>query len=129
MWQSLMSHVISDPSGCCSLGTQPRLFVISSAPSLLIFYLFCLFFPSVSSPLALLHHSGRSGLCSMLIVVPIRLPRAPLTQAFFFPCMALLQYTSHSLFIYYLLFVFLTERSNRRSKAVSWSPLQHHYQV
>ena len=102
MLQSLMSRVISDPPGCCSLGTQPRLFVISSAPSLLIFYLFCLFFPSLSSPLALLHHSGGSGLCSMLIVLPIRLPRAPLTQVFFSPLHGTL--TVHITFLIYIIY-------------------------
>lgn len=97
-----MSHVISGPSGCCSLGTRPRLFVISSAPLLFIFYLFCLFFPSLSSQLALLHHSSGSGLCSVLIVFPIRLPWAPLTQVFFFPLHGTV--TVHSTFLIYIIY-------------------------
>lgn len=121
MQHSLVSHVISDPSGCCSLGTQPHLFVISLAPSLFISYLFCLFFSSLSSQLALLHHSSSPGLCSTLIVFPIHLPQAPLTVFFFLHGTL----TVHITFLIYIIyfFVFLTKQSNWRSKAVFWSSL------
>ena len=106
-----MSQAVSDLLGCCSLDTQPHPYDFLCSVSLSLFFiphLFCLFFSSLSSQLALLHHSGSPGLCSTLIVFPIHLPRAPLSL--FFPLHGAL--TVHITFLIYIIY-FLCSSLNR----------------